>query len=272
MSVIDLSAPLGPDTVMWPGAPAPATEDVATFADNGYFARLLHVFEHSGTHFDAPCHMVENHSSVDEVPVGNLVAPVRVIDISDDLGDDADGVLTVEQVLAHEAEHGLVPEGCAVFLRTGWEEHHTDAERYAGPPGDLRFPGFGAESAQLLVDRGVVPGAQGGVAPPRGVAPGEPRRPLLDACLGRVGGRGRAQARRRLRLPGARDRAGALGIPRARRRQRRARPTWTRAPTAAGRGPRAVPAGGGGTPRESYVDPPVGASRSPSRSDSAMAS
>jgi kynurenine formamidase len=156
MSVIDLSAPLGPDTVMWPGAPAPATEDVATFADNGYFARLLHVFEHSGTHFDAPCHMVENHSSVDEVPVGNLVAPVRVIDISDDLGDDADGVLTVEQVLAHEAEHGLVPEGCAVFLRTGWEEHHTDAERYAGPPGDLRFPGFGAESAQLLVDRGVV--------------------------------------------------------------------------------------------------------------------
>ena len=156
MSVIDLSAPLGPDTVMWPGAPAPATEDVATFADNGYFARLLHVFEHSGTHFDAPCHMVEHHSSVDEVPVGNLVAPVRVIDISDDLGDDADGVLTVEQVLAHEAEHGRVPEGCAVFLRTGWEEHHTDAERYAGPPGDLRFPGFGAESAQLLVDRGVV--------------------------------------------------------------------------------------------------------------------
>lgn len=155
-TVVDLSQPLGPDTVMWPGAPAPATEDLATFADGGYFARLLHVFEHSGTHFDAPCHMVEGTATVEEVPAQTLIVPARVIDISGDVGDDPDALLNVEHVKAHESAHGDIAEGSAVLLRTGWEERNTDATAYAGPPGDLRFPGFGVDAAQYLVDRGVV--------------------------------------------------------------------------------------------------------------------
>lgn len=156
VKVVDLSAPLGPDTIMWPGAPAPSADTLVTIADNGYFARLVHVFEHSGTHFDAPCHMVEDTASVDEVPVESLVAPIRVVDISGAIGDDADGLLTVEHVKVHEAEHGPIPAGSAVFLRTGWEDRNTDAEAYAGPAGDLHFPGFGVPAAQYLVDAGVV--------------------------------------------------------------------------------------------------------------------
>lgn len=156
IKVVDLSAPLGPDTIMWPGVPAPSAEVLGTIADSGFFARLVHVAEHSGTHFDAPCHMVEHTASVDEVPASQLVAPVRVIDISAELGSDADGLLSVDAVKAHEAEFGPIPEGSAVFLRTGWEERNTDQVAYAGPEGDLRFPGFGVDSAQYLVDRGVV--------------------------------------------------------------------------------------------------------------------
>ncbi len=155
-TVVDLSQPLGPETVMWPGAPAPVAEDLATFADSGYFARLLHVFEHSGTHFDAPCHMVEGTATVAEVPAHSLIVPARVLDISGEVGEDADSVLSVEQVKTHEAAHGDIPAGSAVLLRTGWEDRNTDPHAYAGPPGDLRFPGFGVGAAQYLVDRGVV--------------------------------------------------------------------------------------------------------------------
>ena len=157
VTVVDLSAPLGPSTVMWPGAPAPAAEDVATFGAHGYFARLVHVFEHSGTHFDAPCHMVEETASVDQVAASTLVVPVRCIDISRRIGDDPDGELLPEDVEAHEREHGAIPAGSAVFLRTGWEDRAGDQTAYAGAEGDLRFPGFGAQAARLLVeDRGVV--------------------------------------------------------------------------------------------------------------------
>ena len=40
VKVVDLSAPLGPNTIMWPGAPAPSAETLVTIADNGYFAQI----------------------------------------------------------------------------------------------------------------------------------------------------------------------------------------------------------------------------------------
>ena len=155
--VVDLTIPLGSEVVMWPGAPAPEAETLVTVAHDGFFARRVTFFEHSGTHFDAPCHFIEGQSTVDQVPAQSLVRPIAVIDISERVGNDADAVLTLDEVLAFEATYGEIPQGSAVFLRTGWEEKNSDAVAYSGQPGDLRFPGFGVEAAQFLVDtRGVV--------------------------------------------------------------------------------------------------------------------
>lgn len=150
--VIDLTIPLGPGIIMWPGAPAPEAEILVTVAHDGYFARRVSFFEHTGTHFDAPCHFIEGHTTVDKVPVDSLVRAAAVIDISSRLGDDADGELSLEDVHAFESARGRIPDGAAVLLRTGWEEFNNDERRYAGAPGDLRFPGFGVESAKFLVE------------------------------------------------------------------------------------------------------------------------
>ncbi len=156
--VVDLTLPIGPDTVMWPGCPAPEAEVGVTLERDGFYARRVMLWEHTGTHFDAPCHMVEGPCT-HEVPAETLVCPAVVIDISGDLSpEDVDAVLTVEQVQRWEAEHGAVPEGSAVLLRTGWEEFSADPYRYGRLPGDLRFPGFGVESARYLVDERRVAG------------------------------------------------------------------------------------------------------------------
>lgn len=152
VKVIDLTIPLGPDIVMWPGALAPAAEVMGTVAHDGFFARQVSFSEHSGTHFDAPSHFIEGQSTVDQIPAESLVRPIVVIDISARVGDDADAVLRLEEVLSFEALHGAIPERAVVFLRTGWEEKNHDSVAYAGQPGDLRFPGFGIEAAQYLVD------------------------------------------------------------------------------------------------------------------------
>lgn len=150
--VIDLTIPLGPDIVMWPGAPSPEVETLVTIKHDGYFARRVSFFEHSGTHFDAPCHFIEGGKSVEHVPVETLVRPAVVIDISKRIGSDADGELTLAEVQAFEAAHGRIPDGSAILLRTGWEEFNSDSHRYAGPEGDLHFPGFGVEAAKFLVE------------------------------------------------------------------------------------------------------------------------
>ncbi|MEI6220776.1 MAG: cyclase family protein [Actinomycetes bacterium] len=155
--VIDLTIPLDASIVMWPGVSAPDAETLVTVKHDGFFGRRVSFFEHSGTHFDAPCHFIEGGNSVDQVPVEKLFVPVVVIDISQRIGLDADGVLLPEDIHEFERVNGQIPAGSAVLLRTGWEEFNKDREKYAGADGDLRFPGFGVDAAKILVnDRGVV--------------------------------------------------------------------------------------------------------------------
>lgn len=157
MRVVDLTQPLDERTVMWPGAPGPTAETVLTISHDGFFNRLVSFVEHTGTHFDAPAHMVEGAASVDQIDAASLVRPLAVIDVSEDMVGNPDSVLTLSQVHAFEARHGRIPNAAAVFLRTGWEEFNTDAARYANLPDTLRFPGFGPEAAGFLVEeRGAV--------------------------------------------------------------------------------------------------------------------
>lgn len=152
MRVVDLTQPLDSRTVMWPGAPAPTADTILTVAHDGFYNRRISFMEHSGTHFDAPCHMVEGTKSVDQIPADSLVRPVAMIDISEACAGRPDATLTLDQVHDFESRHGRIPDGAAVFLRTGWEEFNTDAARYAGAPGPLRFPGFGPDAARFLVE------------------------------------------------------------------------------------------------------------------------
>lgn len=152
LKAIDLTQPLGPDTVMWPGAPAPAFQTILTVSHDGFYNRLVTFVEHTSTHFDAPCHMVEGKESVDVIGPERLFRPLAVIDISAEVGDNADATLSLAQVQAFEAAHGRIPDGAAVFLRTGWENHNTNAAKYANAGGPLKFPGFGPEAAAFLVN------------------------------------------------------------------------------------------------------------------------
>ena len=155
--VVDLTIPLGSEVVMWPGAPAPEAETLVTVAHDGFYARRVTFFEHTGTHFDAPCHFIDGATTVDKIPASELVRPAVVIDISKRIAGDPDGELLLSDVEAFEAEHGVIPKSSAILLRTGWEEFNSDSIRYAGNPGDLRFPGFGVEASKFLVnERGAV--------------------------------------------------------------------------------------------------------------------
>jgi len=157
MRVVDLTQPLDATTVMWPGAPQPTADTILTVAHDGFYNRKISFMEHSGTHFDAPCHMVEGTQTVDQIAADRLVRPVAMIDISAACAGKPDSILTPDQVRDFESRNGRIPEGAAIFLRTGWEAFNTDPARYAGIPGPLRFPGFGPDAARILVEeRGAV--------------------------------------------------------------------------------------------------------------------
>ncbi len=151
--VVDLTQPVHPGLVMWPGSSGPAFEVLVNVVPDGFYGRRVTIGEHTGTHFDAPCHMVDGAARLHQIDPSTLIRPAAVIDISSEVGDDPDATLTLAQVEAFERAHGPVPTGGIVLLRTGWEDRNTDPVRYAGAPGDLRFPGYGEEAARFLVEQ-----------------------------------------------------------------------------------------------------------------------
>ena len=155
-TVVDLTLPLGPETVMWPGEAAPFAEVVETVKHDGTYARRVHLSEHSGTHVDAPNHFVEGGQAVTDLPLQTLISPAVVIDASVDINGNGDAVLELATVKAWEEKHGVIPAGCVVLLRTGWEDLYDQPQRYGAGPDGLHFPGFGVEAASYLVECGVV--------------------------------------------------------------------------------------------------------------------
>jgi len=146
LRVIDLTRNLEEATVLWPGTRPLAVESSETIDADGSFTRRITLDEHSGTHFDAPSHFAEGAAHVGDVKAGALVRPLSVIDFSEKCVNQPDAVLEVEDLFAHEALHGTIATGAAVFLRTDWP----------GLSDTLRFPGFGVDAATFLaVERGV---------------------------------------------------------------------------------------------------------------------
>jgi kynurenine formamidase len=170
--VIDLTQPLGPATVMWPGSSPPSFTIVDDYPEAGCFSRLASIHEHTGTHLDAPAHFVEGAETVDQIPVERLVCPVSVIDIEAQAALDPDYALSVADIEAAETAHGEIPHGAAVLVHSGWAKRVTDPRAYLGNDGSgrLSFPGISPEAALWLIRRREVVGL--GIDTP-GIDPGK---------------------------------------------------------------------------------------------------
>jgi kynurenine formamidase len=155
--VVDLTQPLSertpvlqlPDPLA--NTPGLSRREISRYDDRGpaWAWDVLEVGEHVGTHFDAPIHWITGRDGEDvaSVPPARLVGPAVVIDKAADAAADPDYLLTVDDVRAFEAEHGALPDGGWVLLRTGWDARAHDQDTFLNGG---RTPGPDADCARLL--------------------------------------------------------------------------------------------------------------------------
>jgi len=156
--VIDLSYALSDKLVPWPGdAKAFEAKVNATVEKNGYFTRSFWMLEHYGTHMDAPAHFPPGTTTVDKIPAGKFFGPAVILDVRSESDRDPDYELTLKRIEAWEANHGRIPAGAIVLLRTGWASRWPDVARYRNQDanGKMHFPGFSVEAAKVLLARKV---------------------------------------------------------------------------------------------------------------------
>ena len=81
MILHDVSLPIGPDLLTWPGDPAVEVQPRKQIA-KGDPANVseLRIGTHTGTHVDPPVHFVPGAAGIDRVPLEALYGPALVVD------------------------------------------------------------------------------------------------------------------------------------------------------------------------------------------------
>ncbi len=151
--VADLTHELSPDIPLFPGAEPMRITTLVTVRQNGYYGNRLDLWEHSGTHMDAPAHFVERAPTAEKLPASAFIAPLAVIHIRDKAAKDPDAQVTPEDILAYERRYGRLPKGAFVAMYSGWEARWRDPKAFLNQDagGTLHFPGFSPEAAEFLV-------------------------------------------------------------------------------------------------------------------------
>ncbi|WP_424985196.1 cyclase family protein [Microbulbifer sp. S227A] len=151
--VVDMTHTYDHDFPTYFGAPGFTAEQMFKFDKDGFNLFQLAINEHTGTHVDAPLHFSADGQSVDEIPVGNLVCPLAVIDIAARAAQDADAQVTPDDVKAWTATNGPIPDGACVAMHSGWAgKTGGDGFRNADGDGVMHFPGFHVETAAMLIE------------------------------------------------------------------------------------------------------------------------
>lgn len=139
MRVLDLSHPIHAGMPVYPGTPRPGVAPANTIAEHGFAERLLTLSSHTGTHMDAPAHLLEGGRALDSYPPARFVGPGCVVDLA------GFGLATS---LLHDQEERL--RGCAfALLRTGWSRFWGSPEYFRG------FPALTIEAASWLASLGL---------------------------------------------------------------------------------------------------------------------
>jgi arylformamidase len=140
MRVLDLSHPLSPDMPVYPGTEPPSLNQATTIEADGFAEKLLRLYSHTGTHVDAPAHMIVGGETLDSLGVSAFAGKALVVDA---LGP---GRIQLDSLLARADE---IAKADFVLFRTLW------SRRWGTPKYFVGFPVLDRDATQWLAGRGL---------------------------------------------------------------------------------------------------------------------
>lgn len=113
MKIIDLSQTICENMPVFPGDEPPILTDRATVAEDGFYERMITFSSHTGTHVDAPAHILPHSRTLDRVPLEFFAGSCSVIDLTSPVQPEI-------AVLDLEPHEDLFKRSEFILLQTGW--------------------------------------------------------------------------------------------------------------------------------------------------------
>lgn len=133
MKVYDLTHTIKNDMPVYPGTEQPRLTTACTIEEAGYRETLLHMFSHTGTHMDAPAHMLPEGTTLDSYDAEKFTGTALVVDCW------GQAAITLPLLKGYD----LTGVDFVLFC-TGWDRKWGSDDYYEG------FPCLTAEAAAYL--------------------------------------------------------------------------------------------------------------------------
>ncbi len=133
MKVYDLTHTIKNDMPVYPGTEQPRLTTACTIEEAGYRETLLHMFSHTGTHMDAPAHMLPEGTTLDSYDAEKFTGTALVVDCR------GQAAITLPLLKGYD----LTGVDFVLFC-TGWDRKWGSDDYYEG------FPCLTAEAAAYL--------------------------------------------------------------------------------------------------------------------------
>lgn len=125
MKVVDISHIIEEGMPVYPGTEGPTIEEACTLERDGFAEKLLSMYSHTGTHIDAPAHMIKGGRTLDGFPADKYVGRGLMIDVSsiDRIGID----------LLRDREKDIRKAEFLIF-RCGWDRYWGEEDYFRDYP------------------------------------------------------------------------------------------------------------------------------------------
>ncbi len=142
MNIIDLSHPLDENMPVYPGTEQPVFAEGCTLEADGFREKKITFYSHTGTHMDAPSHLLPDGRCLDDFPLGYFTGPACVLNAAGGEGS----VITEQTVLSLES---TLRQAEYLLVQTGWSRFW-NSSGYFG-----RFPVLTLEAARFIASLGL---------------------------------------------------------------------------------------------------------------------
>ena len=123
------------------------------FTKNGYQLCKLTIFEHTGTHIDAPLHFSDDGTSVADLPPEQPDVPA-LHHRHQGQGEGRRQCDGRDRPISRPGfrANGEIPAGACVAMNSGWAAKVGDASYRNTPDGKFAFPGFSKAATDMLAE------------------------------------------------------------------------------------------------------------------------
>lgn len=157
---VDLTHEFSSGIPHWPGFPDETRKTIYWYDKRpdtlgaGFFSEVFTHVGQWGTHVDPPAHFIKGLRTVDQIEPKEMLLPLVVIDVHEECGKNPDYTLSIERVKKWESDHGPIPNGAFVAMRTDWSKRWPDAVKMENKDakGVAHYPGWSMPALKYLYE------------------------------------------------------------------------------------------------------------------------